>query len=104
MLVLKALPCWRRESTDTLIVRGEGGVHAIRDALVLSKVLGQINIQETPMVHKAIDMYHAEVMERGAEAVRKSRGAHSRNGDQVVAWGHTARPLPQANISLSSLI
>ncbi|KAK9776811.1 hypothetical protein AB5N19_10689 [Seiridium cardinale] len=87
--------------------RGEGGVHAIRDALLLSKKLGEVNTQDTQSIVKAIDTYHAEVLERGVQAVRNSRGAHSSNTltrPKHVGWGNTASPIPPEMVTLASAI
>jgi 2-polyprenyl-6-methoxyphenol hydroxylase-like FAD-dependent oxidoreductase len=89
-----------------LIVRGEGGAHAIRDALNLSKILGQVDISDSRALFEAIGTYHAEILERGVEAVRKSRVAHTTfdpENPRITGWGHVAVPIPLETISLSDL-
>ncbi|KAH8198843.1 hypothetical protein TruAng_007011 [Truncatella angustata] len=86
--------------------RGEGGVHAIRDALLLAKHLSHVNIHDSQGLFQTIGEYHAEVLERGVQAVRASRGAfhgHGQGKPSIVGWGHTAVPIPEENVSLSAV-
>jgi hypothetical protein len=86
------------------IVRGEGGVHAIEDALKLSQVLGHLDVTDANEIATAVAGYHVEVLARGVEAVKKSRAVMTeKNKNSVVmAWGHPAVPMPEENLSLSS--
>ncbi|KAI1875059.1 uncharacterized protein JN550_002488 [Neoarthrinium moseri] len=84
--------------------RGEGGCHAITDALNLSKVLGKIEKGENGDIAAAIEGYHAEVLERGSNAVLSSRNAHKTMGQKPpVGWGYTVVPIPEERIVLSAL-
>ncbi|KAI0132804.1 hypothetical protein BJ170DRAFT_680681 [Xylariales sp. AK1849] len=83
--------------------RGEGGVHAIIDALKLSKVLGRAQGKDFKTITTALGTYQAEVLERGVDAVRKARGAQASNIQQpskIFAWGQPAVPIPEENITL----
>lgn len=89
--------------TDSDLVRGEGGMHAIEDALKLSEALGQIDLTDPNAITTAIAGYHAEALGRGAEAVKKSRAPPTGDkGSVPMVWGHSARPIPEATVSLSS--
>ncbi|XXH02031.1 hypothetical protein Hte_008396 [Hypoxylon texense] len=88
--------------------RGEGGVHAIRDALNLGRALGQLSSNDTREIESLLGPYQREMIERGIPAVRGSRmqgstNAHSPNTggeDKIVAWGQVPKPAPEETISL----
>ncbi|KAH8660385.1 hypothetical protein BX600DRAFT_499565 [Xylariales sp. PMI_506] len=87
--------------------RGEGGVHAMRDALRLGKVLGSMDKSCTsPMVTAAIEGYNAEMVPRGVEAVQMSRGAgdNFKKAVQRTIWGSLASVLPEEKINLDDCI
>ncbi|KAI4602810.1 hypothetical protein KJ359_008029 [Pestalotiopsis sp. 9143b] len=85
--------------------RGEGGVHAMRDALSLAKVLTSASSEPSVGLAESIAKYHDEVAERGVAAVQKSRGANRYDGEgetpRMFAWGSVAVPLPPETIKLS---
>lgn len=85
--------------------RGEGGYHALIDAMRLSKVLGQLDIEDSASVKTAVAEYNAEMLDRGADAVRNSRNEHSTNKPadkkaKPMSAGQLVRPLPEVDISL----
>lgn len=89
-------------------VRGEGGVHAIRDALNLGKVLGQINSNDTLEIKSLLGPYQKEMIERAipvAQASRMQGSRYVRSPDaggegKPIAWGHVPKPAPEETISL----
>ncbi|KAI1455123.1 putative monooxygenase [Annulohypoxylon moriforme] len=87
--------------------RGEGGVHAIRDALNLGKALGQLTSNKSSEIESLLDPYQKEMLERGVTAVRKSRNAQNANsgGDgKMVLWGRAPVEAPEENISLKDCL
>ncbi|KAI0816584.1 FAD/NAD(P)-binding domain-containing protein [Xylaria sp. FL0064] len=85
------------------IVRGEGGMHAIQDALNLGKVMESFRNSYPNVPRHALESYHQEMLERGHRAVKLSRNALKINREQdsvVVAWGSVATPIPEEKITL----
>ncbi|KAI0419884.1 FAD/NAD(P)-binding domain-containing protein [Xylaria grammica] len=83
--------------------RGEGGMHAIRDALNLSKVIESFRNNYPGWSQHALESYHQEILERGHRAVDLSRNAFKNNQEKdsaVVAWGAVAKPMPKEKIIL----
>ncbi|KAI1354500.1 FAD/NAD(P)-binding domain-containing protein [Xylaria sp. FL0043] len=83
--------------------RGEGGMHAIRDALNLGKVIESFRNSYPTVPRHALESYHQEMLERGHRAVKLSRNALKINREQdsvVVAWGSVATPIPEKRITL----
>ncbi|KAJ3498741.1 hypothetical protein NLG97_g881 [Lecanicillium saksenae] len=90
--------------------RGEGGIHALRDALSLAHTISKAVNEGAGLDgwKQGIDAYQREMLERGVKAVRLSRlagekptGAH--DGPRY-AWNHPAKPVPMvAGISLESI-
>ncbi|OTA82851.1 hypothetical protein M434DRAFT_378823 [Hypoxylon sp. CO27-5] len=83
--------------------RGEGGVHALRDALNLGKALGQLNSNDSDEIESLLGPYQREMLERGILAVRASRNAQRVNtvGEgKLTAWGQVAVPVPEERVSL----
>lgn len=78
--------------------RGEGGHHAIIDALKASKMLVGLRdadgVKNADVVKVAVEEYHTEMLARGVEAVRSSRIM----GQAGSAKG--VRPLPEREIAL----
>lgn len=67
------------------IVRGEGGLHAMRDALNLSRV---VSTAAKGDLVAALNGYQDEMLSRGADAVRKSRDAFATDGATPQSvWG-----------------
>ncbi|KAI1264410.1 FAD/NAD(P)-binding domain-containing protein [Xylariaceae sp. FL1019] len=74
--------------------RGEGGMHAIRDALNLSRALGQWTAEEPAKNRHLLESYQTESLERGGQAVMLSRNAWKNNaikGAKLISWGHEAK-------------
>jgi hypothetical protein len=88
--------------------RGEGGYHTFIDCLQLSKMLGKVDSTDIQAVKEAVAEYNAEMLERGVEAVRNSRGeqgdtkAKDRKS-KVVSAMQEAKPLPESEIILEAL-
>ncbi|KAI1771041.1 putative monooxygenase [Hypoxylon cercidicola] len=88
--------------------RGEGGVHAIRDALNLGRTLGQLKSNDTREIESLLGPYQREMIERGVPAVQGSRMQGSTNSyggtdtdeDKIIAWGQVPKPAPEEIISL----
>lgn len=88
-------------------VRGEGGVHALRDALNLSKAIGQLKSNDTKEIESLFGSYQKEMLERGARAVRASRSQHSLEtiaDGQIVAWGQTPVEVPDETITIEACL
>ncbi|KAI3325626.1 FAD/NAD(P)-binding domain-containing protein [Xylariaceae sp. AK1471] len=85
--------------------RGEGGMHAIRDALHLGEVLDGIDLEAFENVRSTLESCQQEILERGNAAARLSRNA-SKNNQQahstIVAWGHVAKPTAEENVLLEN--
>lgn len=85
--------------------RGEGGYHAMIDALRLSKILAEVDVKDINAVKAAVDEYNIEMLQRGGEAVRNSRGEASAQKTQdgkakLTSAGQEARFLPEVEIVL----
>ncbi|KAK9772520.1 putative fad binding domain protein [Seiridium cardinale] len=59
-------------------VRGEGGCHAIQDALSLARALTRINKYDDQGIKAIVGCYEKEMLERGAEAARLSQAAFAK--------------------------
>ncbi|KAI6080772.1 putative monooxygenase [Hypoxylon rubiginosum] len=91
--------------------RGEGGVHAIRDALNLGKVLGQLESNDTQEIKSLLGPYQEEMIERGIPAVQGSRiqgsNAHNTNTSaesKIISWGQVPKHAPEETISLEKCL
>ncbi|XDG05489.1 hypothetical protein ABKA04_005104 [Annulohypoxylon sp. FPYF3050] len=87
--------------------RGEGGVHAIRDALNLAKALGRLDLNKSGEINSILGLYQDEMLQRGAAAVRKSRNAQKANsggGGETMVWGRTPVEAPEENILLKDCL
>ncbi|KAI1407932.1 putative monooxygenase [Hypoxylon sp. FL1857] len=85
--------------------RGEGGVHALRDALNLGKALGRLNSNDRNEIEALLGPYQGEALERGIAATRASRNAQRVNtaGEgNLTAWGQVAVPAPEEHVSLGN--
>ncbi|KAI1367080.1 FAD/NAD(P)-binding domain-containing protein [Xylaria arbuscula] len=83
--------------------RGEGGMHAIRDALNLGKVIERLRGSFPNGSQSALESYHQEILERGGRAVELSRNAHKHNQEAnaaIMAWGSVATYIPEEKVSL----
>ncbi|KAJ5124077.1 FAD/NAD(P)-binding domain-containing protein [Penicillium bovifimosum] len=88
--------------------RGEGGYHTFIDCLELSRILGKIDSTDIAAVKEAVAGYNAEMLERGVEAVRNSRGEQGDRKAQdrkskVVSAMQEAKPLPESEIVLEAM-
>lgn len=84
--------------------RGEGGVHAMRDALELAEAIDKVGDGKGATAAEVIGSYQSDMMRRGLEAVRKSRGQvrEDRKPDEPwTMWGYPARPTPEEAVKLS---
>ncbi|KAL1874226.1 hypothetical protein Daus18300_003590 [Diaporthe australafricana] len=81
--------------------RGEGGVHAIKDALSLSRFLAQLAPSPTSFqCSQLIESYHKEMLPRGVEAVKLSRSAFDGKTRSIpYAWGVPTRPIPKISVA-----
>lgn len=78
------------------LARGEGAILAIRDAVQLSKVLGDNRTLGIADFGARLNTFQQEVASRGYAATQESRGAvaKARTGNEPpVAWGHRAKVL-----------
>ncbi|KAI0480929.1 FAD/NAD(P)-binding domain-containing protein [Xylariaceae sp. FL0804] len=86
--------------------RGEGGMHAFRDALNLARELCEMDVSGEPgEVEAGLAAYQREMLRRGGEAARMSRNAIRNNrdgGNRIVCWGHAAQPTPEVRVSLEA--
>ncbi|KAI0379437.1 putative monooxygenase [Hypomontagnella monticulosa] len=83
--------------------RGEGGVHALRDALNLGRAIGQLSSAGSDEIKSVLGPYQKEVIERGVPAVIASRNAYKVNATgngKVFGWGKAAVIKPEETISL----
>ncbi|KAI1332476.1 FAD/NAD(P)-binding domain-containing protein [Xylariaceae sp. FL0255] len=80
--------------------RGEGGMHALRDAMSLSDVFDDIDWIYS---QEKLDAYQSEALERGSKAVVLSRNAWAAGANpnfKPMAWGHEATPSPVEKVLL----
>lgn len=82
-------------------VRGEGGVHAMKDALSLSRFIGQLPPSPTTsQCSESLDSYHKEMLPRGAAAVKLSRSAFDGKTRSIpYAWGVPTRLIPKISVA-----
>ncbi|KAI1759682.1 putative monooxygenase [Hypoxylon sp. FL1150] len=91
--------------------RGEGGVHAVRDALNLGKVFGQLHSNDTQEIESLLSLYQKEMIERAIPAVQGSRlqGSNSHSAStggelKIIAWGQVPRNRPEETIALEEYL
>lgn len=89
--------------------RGEGGHHALVDALNLSKLLEQLNhnfdgARDTKALNDAVAAYNSEMLARGVEAVRNSRTMKppQKRGDGKSTEQEGLKLLPEKRVTLES--
>ncbi|KAI1104555.1 putative monooxygenase [Jackrogersella minutella] len=85
--------------------RGEGGFHALLDALKLGKTLAQLKTNDTAVVKKVLGEYQDEMLERGSKAAAWSSIAFDEawsgeNAGPRIVWGLPVVPLPEEKITL----
>ncbi|ERS96196.1 hypothetical protein HMPREF1624_07105 [Sporothrix schenckii ATCC 58251] len=80
--------------------RGEGGIMAIKDALQLTDLLAEANVEEAAAFQAKLDALQDVVTQRGAEIVATARQIVVGAGGAAAAktkpsgWGHEASPIP----------
>ncbi|KAI0966546.1 putative monooxygenase [Xylaria arbuscula] len=80
--------------------RGEGGYHAISDALNLARAIGKIDKDNIENIKEVFGPYQVEMLERGREAAKLSEEAFAKKRvtggpEFYTAWGRPMRPLPE---------
>lgn len=78
-------------------------MHAIRDALNLANSIGTIGTGDRSHIRYALASYQKEMVARGVDAVRRSRGeirADRKAEDVFMIWGHPAKPTPEEIVKL----
>lgn len=87
--------------------RGEGGYHTLVDALILSKLLGELSstgkYNDDSAVRQAVAGYNDEMLKRAGQAVRDSRNLHAdaqRFGPDGKPLVLKIVPLPDVDIAL----
>lgn len=81
------------------VVRGEAGVCALQDAVILGKVLTQIADEQLkgPDLLMAMEKYRNDMLARGAEATKRSGSVTFL---QNITCGKVAIPLPEETITI----
>ncbi|KAI0378040.1 FAD/NAD(P)-binding domain-containing protein [Hypomontagnella monticulosa] len=83
--------------------KAEGGIHAIRDALHLGKLITELETPDDAALYRALTTFYGEMLPRGAEAVELSRYfQHNfrKNKVGVRAWGHPVKSLPDEKLDI----
>ncbi|KAI1174890.1 putative monooxygenase [Nemania sp. FL0916] len=78
--------------------RGEGGFHAITDALNLARAIGKIDKDNIDNIKEVFGPYQEEMLERGAAAAKLSEEVFESKrefgrGEMYTAWGRPLGPL-----------
>ena len=72
--------------------RGEGGCHALIDALKLGKVIGELGKRkERGQLAEAVHEYEEEMVKRGGEAAVESRSANEQESGERMVCGQRVR-------------
>ncbi|KAK4164788.1 FAD-dependent urate hydroxylase [Cladorrhinum sp. PSN259] len=72
-------------------IQGNGAIHAIQDAVAVSKVLTKIDTADMTAARSALDELQKEVIRRGLESIRVGRAIAAGGLTQdrkLFAWGH----------------
>ncbi|KAI2781454.1 putative monooxygenase [Daldinia loculata] len=85
--------------------RGEGGFHALLDALKLGKILAQLRANNTDEIKRVLGDYQDEMIERGSKAAEWSTTAFDEawSGEDAgphIIWGLPVVPLPDEKVTL----
>ncbi|KAI0119472.1 putative monooxygenase [Daldinia grandis] len=85
--------------------RGEGGFHALLDALKLGKILTRLQTNNTDEIIRVLGDYQDEMIERGSRAAEWSTSAFDEawSGEDAgprIIWGLPVVPLPDEKITL----
>ncbi|KAI0869169.1 putative monooxygenase [Hypoxylon argillaceum] len=80
--------------------RGEGGFHAISDALNLARAIGSIDKDDIKNIKKVFGRYQVQMLEGGGEAAKLSEEAFAKKREAggaefYTAWGRPMGPLPE---------
>ncbi|KAK6220661.1 hypothetical protein LQW54_002106 [Pestalotiopsis sp. IQ-011] len=67
--------------------RGEGGYHAMRDAIMLSKAITKMKKHDMEHIKNTLGHYQEEMLERGREAARLSQMQNALEGNQTGSGG-----------------
>jgi len=89
-------------------VRGEGGVHAMRDGLNLARTIS--NIANAGAGEEAVQQgladYQREMLERGRNAIKLSRGnwgGSAASSETQKSWGKPMSVIPSRTVSLADI-
>ncbi|KAI0423946.1 putative monooxygenase [Xylaria sp. FL1042] len=81
--------------------RGEGGFHALKDALNLARAIGKIDKDNIENIKEVFGPYQVEMLERGSKAAKlseesfaKKRDFGAADAEFYTAWGRLMGPLP----------
>ncbi|KAI0802847.1 putative monooxygenase [Xylaria sp. FL0064] len=79
--------------------RGEGGFHAITDALNLARAIRKVDKDDIESIKKVFGPFQVEMLERGSKAAKLSAEAFAKklefeDGEVYHAWGRPMAPLP----------
>lgn len=80
------------------LVRGEGGIQAIRDAMTLSTVLAEMDASNEITTMAALDEYQKDITRRGVEAIRLARDSIENtraNRGTPSGWGYEVKDIPE---------
>ncbi|KAI1392316.1 uncharacterized protein F4822DRAFT_425525 [Hypoxylon trugodes] len=85
--------------------RGEGGFHALLDALKLGKALARLRTNDTQVIKKVLGDYQDEMIERGSKASAWSSIAldepwSGANAGPSIVWGLPVVHLPEEKVTL----
>ncbi|KAI0010893.1 putative monooxygenase [Xylariaceae sp. FL0662B] len=85
--------------------RGEGGFHALLDALKLGKAIANIHSNSDETITKVLGDYQDEILDRGSKASAWSSIAfdeswYGENAGPKIVWGLPVVPLPEETITL----
>ncbi|XXG94221.1 hypothetical protein Hte_000474 [Hypoxylon texense] len=83
--------------------KAEGGIHAMRDALHLGKLIAELKTPDDAALYRALSTFYGEMLPRGAEAVELSRYFQQnfrKDKAGVKAWGHPVRSLPDEKLEI----
>lgn len=89
-----------------LLVRGEGGVHAMQDGMKLARAIAQIDGNNLESIKEHLGAYQEEMLARGGRAAQLSRLAFDKKldvenpGEDRQVAGEKMMPLPDEPVTL----
>ncbi|ETS75732.1 hypothetical protein PFICI_12676 [Pestalotiopsis fici W106-1] len=83
--------------------RGEGGYHAMRDAIMLSKAITKMEKLDFENIKDVLGQYQHEMLERGREAARLSQMQNALEGNQTGSGGRLIAGHPVVVLSENPL-